>query len=257
MRYIIRGGYYVSDRKSLISATKTVICGDGSAFGISMDTEDTESSVEHVSRSVQSESESSSVKSSRRAGQRSSNTPKNGRIILLSGPIGAGKSTVAQSLVSSSTLPTVYIDGDTFWHFIKSRGTEPISPKSRAGVGRIVMKSMMLAALPYARGGFETIVDFTIGPWFLGLFKAWIKDTPVEYVLLCPSEEVCAERAGIRDVGAKHDRELYLAFNDLGEFEKYAIRNDEASPPELAMQIREGIAAGIYKLDFTNIPDSN
>jgi cytidylate kinase len=211
-----------------------------------------EANNEETARSIPSKSELSSSKSSHRAPR-----INNGRIIILSGPIGAGKSTVAEALVASSNTPIVYIEGDTFWHFIKNRGKEPITSISRAGAGRIIMKSMMLAALPYARGGFETIVDFTIGPWFLGLFKAWIKDTLVDYIILCPSEEVCAERTALRDEGAKHDHELYDAFNNLGDFEKYAIRKDEASPAELAAQIREGISGGMYKLDFTNIKDSN
>jgi len=84
-----------------------------------------------------------------------------GKIILLSGPIGAGKSTVAQAYAAAfSTVPTVYIEGDTFWKPIVNPG--PIG-KLRNIISRIVMKSMVLAAIPYARGGFETIVDFTIG----------------------------------------------------------------------------------------------
>jgi hypothetical protein len=165
---------------------------------------------------------SSTIKAIRRSGQ----PLENGRIIILSGPLGAGKSTVAKALVNSSTAPTVYIEGDTFWHFIVNRGTG--APKSRTTMARIVMKSMMLAAIPYARGGFETIVDFSIGPWFLGSFKPWIKDVHVDYFILCPSEEVCAEQAGLREEGAKHDHELFVAFSELGEFEKYAIRNDDA-----------------------------
>lgn len=117
------------------------------------------------------------------------------------------------------------------------------------------MKSMMLAAIPYARGGFETIVDFSIGPWFLGLFKPWMKDIQVDYFILCPSADVCAERAGLREEGARHDHELFFAFNELRDFERYAIRNDDADADELARKIREGVTSGEYKLDFSKIVD--
>jgi hypothetical protein len=193
-------------------------------------------------------SDSSSTKATRRSGH-----SENGRIIILSGPPGAGKSTVAKALVNSSAAPTAYIEGDTFWHFIVKRGTD--APKPRATTGRIVMKSMMLAAIPYARGGYETIVDFSIGPWFLGLFKPWMKDIHVDYFILCPSEEVCAQRAASREEGAKHDHELFVAFSELGEFEKYAIRNDDADAEELARIIHEGVTSGGYKLDFSKIVD--
>ena len=39
-------------------------------------------------------------------------------IIILSGPIGSGKSTVAQELIPSSPAPVVYIEGDKFWFFL-------------------------------------------------------------------------------------------------------------------------------------------
>lgn len=196
--------------------------------------------------------------SNRSAGQqRTSPTDAStlGRIILLSGPPGAGKSAAAKEFVASATGPTVYIEGDTFWHFI----AKPHSPpKPRILTSRIVIKSMMLSALPYARAGYETIVDFTIGPWFLGLFKDYIKEIPFELVILCPSEKVCAERAGGREEGAMKDYpgDLHLAFSDIKEFERYAIRDDEASPKELAAQIRDGLAKGVFKFDMNEIRES-
>ena len=39
-------------------------------------------------------------------------------IILLSGPVGAGKSTVARELIASLPDPIAYVEGDKFWFFI-------------------------------------------------------------------------------------------------------------------------------------------
>jgi adenylate kinase family enzyme len=39
-------------------------------------------------------------------------------IVLLSGPVGAGKTTIARGLVAISPSPIAYIEGDKFWSFI-------------------------------------------------------------------------------------------------------------------------------------------
>jgi AAA domain len=190
-------------------------------------------------------------KSTKRAPE--SSTPSPAKIIFLSGPIGAGKSTVAAAYAASATVPTAYIEGDTFWkHIAKNPGPQP---RPRQVISRLVQKSMILAAIPYARGGFETIVDFTTGPWFLPFFKPLVKDIPFDFVMLVPSERVVEERANGRSTGARHDKELFDAFDQAGEFERFTLRDDTASVEELVGKLRSGLTQGKYTLDFATIPD--
>jgi AAA domain len=182
-----------------------------------------------------------------------SSTSSPAKIIFLSGPIGAGKSTVAAAYVASATVPTAYIEGDTFWkHIAKNPGPKP---RPRQVISRLVQKSMILAAVPYARGGFETVVDFTTGPWFLPFFKPFVKDIPFDFVMLVPSEGVVEERANGRSEGAEHDKELFEAFDQAGEFERFTLRDDTASVGELVEKLRDGLKEGKYTLDFSAIPD--
>src|ERR1700733_7424468 len=88
-----------------------------------------------------------------------------GSISILSGPVGSGKTTVAQELVKITRHPVVYIEGDKFWFFISKSTTDRIRNF------RTVMSSMTAAAVPFAVAGYEVILDFSMPPWYLETAK--------------------------------------------------------------------------------------
>lgn len=170
-----------------------------------------------------------------------------GKIILLSGPVGAGKTTTAKELVKTSINPLVYIEGDKFWFFI----VKGFERRGRSGNFRTVMASMIAASIPYANSGYEVIIDFSIPPWFLpaAIKITGKRDLSLDYVVIRPSRQVCANRAKNREEGGINDYSEYHEFyHSFDEAEKYMIQDDTATASELAERIRKELVNGIYHI---------
>jgi energy-coupling factor transporter ATP-binding protein EcfA2 len=174
-----------------------------------------------------------------------------GEIVLLAGPPGAGKTTVGRLAATIGPGKQAFIEGDLFWRFFVGTPEQPdLGPT--LDKAKILIKAMMLAAIPYARGGYRVFTDFTVGPWAFAGFRPWLKDTPFSYIVLCPDQSTCARRAAARPEGAMPDyapyRDLHTAFCNLGPLERHAIRDNEATAEILAARIYEGLAKGTFRV---------
>ena len=110
-------------------------------------------------------------------------------MLVVTGPPGAGKSTVAR-LLAEEVEPSVLVDGDAFFRFLARGAIEPWVPEANAQ-NEIVTRAAASAAGQYAAGGYTTIYDGIVGPWFLPTFAAATGLTELDYVILLPSEERC------------------------------------------------------------------
>ncbi|HXE54041.1 MAG TPA: AAA family ATPase [Tepidisphaeraceae bacterium] len=165
-------------------------------------------------------------------------------VIMLSGPVGAGKTTVARELLRLLTAPVSYIEGDTFWPFIADAGG-----RSRRENFPLIMRSMTAAAIPFARSGFVVLLDFSIPPEFLPTARKILKEVPLDYVVLRPSLAVCKSRAADRKEGVIAEYGPYRSFYELFDAApRFTIEDDEADAAAVALRIRDGLPVERFRV---------
>jgi chloramphenicol 3-O-phosphotransferase len=154
-------------------------------------------------------------------------------ILILSGPPGAGKSTIADAMATSCHIPAVHIHSDDFWHFIKSGWIAPYLPESNTQ-NQVVIEAIIAAAHTYAKGGYFVVVDGIFGPWFLDRVLT-ATDVPLHYVVLRPDLGTALARAqGRASDGLKESgpiRGLHEQFANLGDLESHAMDTTALSVP--------------------------
>src|SRR5262249_17760215 len=108
-------------------------------------------------------------------------------VVIISGPPGSGKSSVARRLTEQSLYErAVHLHTDDFYQAIRKGYVAPWLPESQEQ-NVIVIEAFTASATRYARGGYEVIVDGVVGPWFLDPWSKMAQDgLDVHYVVLRP-----------------------------------------------------------------------
>ena len=164
-------------------------------------------------------------------------------VVMLTGPVGAGKTTVARELVAISPAPLCYLEGDTFWPLFVKPNEKALRERFR-----LLMRSVTAAAVPLARGGYEVLLDFSFPVEFIETARKILKEIPLDFVVLRPSLATCEARAAARPEGKIADysgyRDFYAMFEGLPQ---HAVSDDAADARTVARRIRDGLDQGLFR----------
>src|SRR5262249_61333808 len=122
---------------------------------------------------------------------------------IIPDPPGAGTPPLARLLVEPFDRCAL-VTGDTFFGFVARGYVDPWLPESHEQ-NEVVTRATATATGRFAQGGFTTVFDGMVGPWFLLTFRTYSGLGSVHYAVLLPELETCVARVrdrqdhGVRD----------------------------------------------------------
>jgi tRNA uridine 5-carbamoylmethylation protein Kti12 len=177
-------------------------------------------------------------------------TQPNSPVLIVTGPPGVGKTTVADILAAGSDR-AVHLESDAFFRFIRAGYVEPWKRESH-DQNQVLMRIVGEAAAGYAGAGYFTVIDGIVIPgWFLEPLRDALRGAghEVAYAVLRAPLPVCVERARARerDPLSKPEviEQLWRSFADLGDLERNAVDVTGKSPAEVAGELTRLLTAGL------------
>ena len=177
-----------------------------------------------------------------------------GRLMIVTGPPGVGKSTVARKLAKAWPGPAaLHIHSDDLWTYFVKGYIPPWLPES-ADQNRVATQAMAAQAVALAAGGYPVFFDGIVGTWFLDPFRegARAAGVPLDYLVLRPSRDEAIARGVARDGHPMRDPKVIGAmwdqFSDMGDLERHVIDTSGQTVDDTCAMAQDGLQADRLRL---------
>jgi uncharacterized protein YndB with AHSA1/START domain/cytidylate kinase len=177
-----------------------------------------------------------------------------GSILIVSGGLGTGKTTLARVLAHAE--PTgLHLVTDTFYEF-PAYLVEPTTQESHSQ-NTTIMKAIGRAAAAFAEGGYDVVLDGVVGPWFLpALLEEWTNVARVDYVILRATREEALARVLQRDGPSTSHRvhAMHGAFEEAEGYAGHVIETTGRSAEQVRAELIARRRAGGFAVSAPGTP---
>jgi len=175
-------------------------------------------------------------------------------LLILTGPPGAGKTTVGAIIASESPL-SACMPSDWFWTTIVN-GHIPPWERAADVQNRAVIRAATAAGVRMANAGFMVVLDGIFGPWHFEPLREELGQctAAVNYAVLRPDSDTCLVRARGRVLESPQHRDaltdegpirhMWDQFRHLGPIEQFVIDNSAIDPRATAILLQKRMVAG-------------
>lgn len=177
-----------------------------------------------------------------------------GRLVIVTGSPGVGKSTLARRLARDwPAEATLHLHSDDMWTWFAKGYMPPWKPESH-DQNVVVTRAMAAAATSLAQA-YPVVFDGIVGPWFLQFFREAAQGAGVrlDYLVLRPDRATAVARGTGREGHPMRDEQvigsMWDQFADLGGFEPHVLDTtglDLKASVELAL---DALASGRLRVE--------